>query len=120
MNLFQIQDWAADLAAIRRDLIPSLAATAGDHGRSDSERLLAANLLSRYGDDDPDLLAELCKEADLVTYAPLFAALAQHHDSALLAMRRELDRPLPDRGDDGERAVLRRVNAAISLLQLKD
>lgn len=119
-ELLQIEGWAADFDPLRRRLTPALVAAFRDPKLSETDRLLATNLLARYARDDTGLLSDLCMDADERAYAMLFPILAARPEPAVRAMRRALAVPLPAGAEEGERAAKRRANAAITLLRLND
>jgi tRNA A-37 threonylcarbamoyl transferase component Bud32 len=85
--------WAESLRPMRAVLLPPLAAVFRDPERPEAERLLAANLLADYAEDQPALLTEILLEADAVSFGFLFDKLAARRGEVLPLLRRELTDP---------------------------
>jgi len=72
-KLLSLGLWLEQFRPVRAALLAPLATILRDHGplRSDSERAMAATLLSDYARDQPTLLADLLMDADPNTFAEL-------------------------------------------------
>ena len=62
-----------------------LAAVFRDTTRSETERLLATDILADYAADQPQMLADLLMDADAQQFAVLFPELREHGERAGLA-----------------------------------
>jgi serine/threonine protein kinase/formylglycine-generating enzyme required for sulfatase activity len=113
------------LEPLRAVLLDPLARIFRDGQRPESERRLATNLLADYAADQPDVLAELVKDADAWQFGVLFPRLeaAPERAAALLKMEllRELkpdwkDLPLEAVWPAPERDLVQRIEAAEGLV----
>jgi formylglycine-generating enzyme required for sulfatase activity len=105
---------------LRLILLDPLAAVFRDRRRPDYDRSLVTTLLADYAADQPDLLADLVKDADGEQSAALLPRLRFFPAEATAAMHAELKQvPAPGATDDDKDALARRqTNAAVTLLHL--
>ena len=82
--------WVELLRPVRKPLLPSLAGVFRDPDRPESERSLATDILADYAADQPDLVADLIKEADVNQYAVLMPILKEHGKQAVACLEAEL------------------------------
>jgi formylglycine-generating enzyme required for sulfatase activity len=85
-----------------------------------AERSMATNMLVAYAPDQPDVLAELIKDADAGQYAKLFPLLQAHREKAVALLRQELEKKAPSEERVAARDVLarRQARAAVALFKL--
>ncbi len=113
------------LRPAREELLGSLCRVCRDAARTESDRLLAANILVEYatGDDgksleDPDVLAGVLPEANREQFAVLFAKLEGLGAEAADKLQSELDRRTSGTAADKEKQAKCRANLAIALARL--
>ena len=104
-------------------LVEPLAAICRDSTRDESERLLAANILADYAQNDADQLASLVADADAnpKAFTALFTSLAAapRANQALLTIL-NVSPPSPAQEPAHERYARRKANAALALCQLRE
>jgi formylglycine-generating enzyme required for sulfatase activity len=110
---------AEGLRPARAALLEPLSAVFRDRRRPDYDRMLATTILANYAGDQPQVLAELMKEADVEQYAVLWSRLKHFRLDALKAMGEELARePAPDMADqDKELLAKRQATAAVTFVR---
>jgi formylglycine-generating enzyme required for sulfatase activity len=105
---------------VRAVLLAPLAGVFRDRRRPDYDRSLATTLLADYAADNPDVLADLVKDADSEPYAVLLPRLRAFPEQAAASMEAELGRSPPAGASDADKDALarRQANAAVTLLHL--
>ncbi len=91
--------WLEALRPVRTWLLEPLARVFRARDRA-AERRLATNILAEYAADQPDLLADLLKDADDQQYAKLWPKLLPYREQAIARMSAELARTLPPEWKD--------------------
>jgi serine/threonine protein kinase/formylglycine-generating enzyme required for sulfatase activity len=118
-NPIHLREWLEGFAPIRMALLQPLGHLSHS-AVNPVERSMAVSILSEYAADQPELLAELVKDADSNQYAKLFPVLQAHRERAIFLMQQELQKEMPAAEQVTERDVLakRQAQAAVALLQL--
>jgi formylglycine-generating enzyme required for sulfatase activity len=119
-NVLQVRAWTDALRPARHQLLATLGSAFRDPARSPTERSIATGVLRDYTLDDPGVLIELVKDADLEQFAVVEPGLARHRAAALEAMIQEVARiaPAAETDTNKERLAHRQENAAITLLHM--
>ncbi len=118
-NLLDLSAWSRLLEPGRQWLREPLRRIFQDQAPEHaSEWMAATSLLSEMGNDEPDLLIELAKDANDRQYQILFPALNKNRARSSLAMRKELALQAPETAAGKEQVARRKVHAAITLLRL--
>jgi eukaryotic-like serine/threonine-protein kinase len=112
--------WLDALRPVQAALVPSLASVFRDSQRPTVERLFAANILTDYAADQPELLADLLMDADERLFGVMYPIAGAHGERAWRVLTAELDRQAPVDGPEiaRERLAKRQANAAVALLKL--
>ncbi len=113
--------WTDLLRPIHKALTPSLAAIFRDARRPGSERSLAANLLSDYAGDDPDLVADLLMVADPKAYSILFPTAQRLGPRTVPLFQAEIAKQagVPEVSEDvKDQRAKRQARAAVALIRL--
>jgi serine/threonine protein kinase/formylglycine-generating enzyme required for sulfatase activity len=100
-DALQVGRWGEALSAVGPRLRQPLVDSFRDPGRPESARMLATSLVAEYARQQPDLLAELIKEATPAQYAVLYPALHEHGRRAIELMESELARVTQFHWKDG-------------------
>jgi serine/threonine protein kinase/formylglycine-generating enzyme required for sulfatase activity len=85
---------------MRQSLLPALLKVCRDPAAGE-RRQVAANIVSNYASDRPDLLVDLLLDADAQQFPVLFPKAREHREKALLLLNRELERQLTPDWNDG-------------------
>jgi serine/threonine protein kinase/formylglycine-generating enzyme required for sulfatase activity len=85
-----VERWMDALRPSRKALLEPLAAIFRSEGRSEVERSLAITVLTDFGGDRPDLLAELIQVADGPMFETILARLGPHGERAIAPLTRAL------------------------------
>ena len=99
-NAFRLERWLDALRPVRKVLLGPLEALYRDRTRDDDERFRAAIILEQYAADDPHVLVELVKDADLRRFAVLLPVL-QQRSAAITGLLEEELKKQPGRRDVG-------------------
>jgi formylglycine-generating enzyme required for sulfatase activity len=91
--------WLEALRPVRARLLEPLARVFRAPDQA-AERSRATDILAEYAADQPDLLAELLKDADDQQYAKLWPKLLPYREQAVARMSQELTRTLPPEWKD--------------------
>jgi eukaryotic-like serine/threonine-protein kinase len=113
--------WTDLLRPVRKALTPALAAIFRDAQRPGSERSLAANLLSDYAGDDPDLVADLLMVADPKSYSILFPTAQRLGPRTMPLFQAEIAKQAGDQEvseDVKDQRAKRQARAAVALVRL--
>jgi serine/threonine protein kinase/formylglycine-generating enzyme required for sulfatase activity len=121
-NPIFLGQWADMFRPVRQTLLKQLGEVFRDNDKGEM-RVFAADLLADYAADQPEVLAELLKDADPRhprQFAVLMQKLRAHPNDAITNLGGELNkRPLADHSDEEKDALARRqANAAVALLHL--
>jgi formylglycine-generating enzyme required for sulfatase activity len=122
VNPVDLGSWLDALRPVRRRLTAPLVALFHDKARSETEHILATNILADYAADDPDLLAGLLMDADPKAYASLYPIAERQTDKVLSVLEAELGRnsntetPLDEVAKD--RLAERQARAAVALVRM--
>jgi serine/threonine protein kinase/formylglycine-generating enzyme required for sulfatase activity/energy-coupling factor transporter ATP-binding protein EcfA2 len=92
-----LRDWMTALRPVREKLLSPLGVIYRDAKRRESERSLVTEVLADFASDQPDVLAELVKDADETQFAVVFSRLQKHGKATIPLLESELQRTLtPD------------------------
>lgn len=110
------------LRPVKAALIESLLALFIDGAQAEPQRRVAFELLADYAADQPDILAELDKEADDGQHLVLLPSLRKHRDKVVPLFRQESAKPTSPihREEERDRQARHLARAAIALVQLGD
>ncbi len=116
----RLERWLDALRPARKVLLGPLAAIFRDPARTDTERLIATDILEQYAADDPVFLATLIKDANLSQFATLLPVLKTHHNQVIDLLRSDIEKQ-PAPGESAQTAEIhasQTANAAVTLLLL--
>jgi formylglycine-generating enzyme required for sulfatase activity len=118
-NPLHLGSWTDAMRPVRDSLLDPLARVFRDTDQVENRRI-AATVLADYAADQPDLLADLVKDADAPQYGVLLAKLQPHRDRAIVLMHQELAKTPPSEASEDVKDTLakRQANAAVALVQL--
>ena len=85
VNSIYLGDWLKYFSDVRNKLTAPLATIFRDRKRSESEREQATDILTVYASGDPDLIADLLMDSDIMAYAAFFP-IAQRHEAKTLPL----------------------------------
>ena len=120
VNPVFLVDWMGALRPVRDQLRPPLSIIFRDRQRSESERSLAAAVLTDYAGDKLNILADLLTDAHLKAFDVLFRKVQARRQEALALLESELaKKSTPEATDDGkDRLAQRQAKAAVALVRL--
>jgi eukaryotic-like serine/threonine-protein kinase len=108
------------LRPARRQFLEPLTAIFNDAHQQEQIRMYAAEALSDFAWDRPELLFDLVATADPFQFKVVFLKLISHPEKAVALARAELAAPLPDKSEaEKENLARRQANAAVALYKLK-
>ena len=114
--------WMDALYNARTKLLPHLTMIYRDTRRSEVERSLATDIVSRYAADQPQLLADLLLDADERQFSTIYFALVQQSGDVESIFLEELEKSppvdLPFSHKQREESAKRQANAAVALLRM--
>ncbi|MCI0463375.1 MAG: SUMF1/EgtB/PvdO family nonheme iron enzyme, partial [Gemmataceae bacterium] len=118
-NLIFLGGWSEALRQVQHKLLEPLGRVFREQDKP-TESILAANLLADYAADQPEMLAELIKDADPKQYAVLWPRIQQHRERTIALMHQELAKTAATDATEEAKNVLgrRQAQAAVVLLQL--
>ncbi|MCI0457082.1 MAG: bifunctional serine/threonine-protein kinase/formylglycine-generating enzyme family protein [Gemmataceae bacterium] len=93
-NPLLVGQWEQALRPVASNLVVPLTEAFAEVRRPESERFLAVNLLTEYAANQPELLAELLKDADRRSFAVLMTQLHKHGSAVVALLEKELQRTL--------------------------
>lgn len=122
-NVLVIGKWMDAFKPISGLLLDPLSAIYRDANTSDSERMLATEVLGEYAANEPAVLADLLGDANEKQFAALFPNLESHGEAAVAALSDHLTRSLRGAAlasTDAEKTDLarRRATLAAALLRM--
>ncbi len=114
--------WMEAFRPVKQRLIPHLTAIYRDRLSSDTNRVLATNILADYAADQPARLAELLLDADEKQFLVLFPKFEEQAERAEPLLLQEINvrlaPELPSHSEKREELAKRQANAAVALLRL--
>jgi formylglycine-generating enzyme required for sulfatase activity len=108
--------WMELLRPVRLQLLDPLARVFGNAGQHETQRSLATAVLSDYGADQPELIANLLMDSDPAQFAILYPRAAAASARIQPILHEELNRAF--RLEDPDRLARRQANAAATLLKM--
>jgi serine/threonine protein kinase/formylglycine-generating enzyme required for sulfatase activity len=117
-EIFQLNIWVEELEPIRRRLVGPMVSVFREPSLSETNRKIAADLIARFGRDDPETLAGLALDAGPRPFSSLWTALAAYPERTAAVMRAVVDATSPVSSAESERSAPRKAVAAIALLRL--
>jgi formylglycine-generating enzyme required for sulfatase activity len=117
-NPLHLGPWTEALRPVRTSLIEPLRRVFHD-ARAGDKRQTAASILADYLADQPEVLAELLKDADPKQFAVLWPKLQGRRELLVAAMTAELDKTAGLHAEEPAKNALaqRQVRAAVALLR---
>jgi serine/threonine protein kinase/formylglycine-generating enzyme required for sulfatase activity len=112
--------WMDSLRPVRTKLLPQLSAVYRNGKRRETERSLAADILTDYAADQPQVLADLLMDADDKQFAVIYPKFREQGERGLRLLAKEINWKLPPdaRNDSKEMVAKRQANAALALLRM--
>ena len=117
-EIFQLDTWIEALEPMRRRLVGPLVSVFREPSLSETNRKITADLIARFGHDDPETLAGLAIDAGPRPFASLWSALAAYPERTAAVMRFAVGATSPASRDDSGRSAARKAVAGIALLRL--
>ncbi len=119
-NALRLERWLDALRPVSKRLIGPLAAIYRDRSRTEDERFSATIILEQYAADDPDVLVNLIKDADLRQYVVLLPVLKHQPIRVKDLLEEELEQQPPVGASEEAKNELasQQANCAVTLLLL--
>ena len=121
-NASRLERWIDALRPVRKVLLEPLGVIFRDPGRTESERVIATDILEQYAAADPRFLVKLIEAASIRQFATLLPVLKPHRAEVVELLEEELDK-LPAHGaseQDEDKLASQQANSAVALLLLDE
>jgi serine/threonine protein kinase/formylglycine-generating enzyme required for sulfatase activity len=125
-NAVYLGQWLDALIPVREQLVAPLIVIFSDKTRPETDLIVATNILTEFGRDDPDLLAELLLLAEPRAYRTIFPVAERHGERLLTLLQAELLKTAPVSEQDPardeitkEESAKRHARAAIALIRME-